>query len=430
MISITSGLSLVKLMKNTKYKPSLYRDENRGWQETEIGEIPEGWEVYELRDLVEKVIDNRGKTPPTGSEGIDLLEVNAVTDGEKFPNYTKVRKYISNDTYKTWFRSGHPRMGDILVPTVGTIGNVAIMSEDRGTIAQNLIALRINKSASPDYIYYLLSSSQTKEKLLNLDIGGVQPSIKVPHLLNLDVTIPDIAEQQSIASILSSLDDKIELNRKMNKTLEEMGKALFKRWFVDFEFPDENGKPYKSAGGEMVESELGMIPKGWSLIKLGTFFPVKTGKQDAKIAVIDGKYPFFTCAQEISRTNKYSFDESALLLAGNGDFNVKWYEGKFEAYQRTYVLTPYNSDNLGFLYYLVDYFLNEITSGHRGSVINFITKGMIENFSVALPVGLNSFLSVFNSLNKLVDANKKDINRLGDTRDLLLPRLMSGRLRV
>ena len=81
----------------------------------------------------------------------------------------------------------------------------------------------------------------------------------------LDIYLPPLEEQEKIANILSSLDDKIELNNEMNKTLEEMAQSIFKRWFVGFEFPNADGKPYKSSGGEMVESDLGMIPKGWKL---------------------------------------------------------------------------------------------------------------------------------------------------------------------
>jgi len=207
-------------MKQSKYK------------QTEIGEIPEDWSLSSIRHLVDKVIDNRGKTPPTTSKGREVLEVNAVVEDEKFPDYNKVRKYVSNETYSTWFRAGHPQKDDILIPTVGTIGNAAIMQGSRGCIAQNLVALRINKKiADSHFVYYIFTNPSTKQKLLNLNIGGVQPSIKVPHLLDFVVAVPELVDQQQIATILSSLDDKIELNRRMNKTLEEIGKALFKRWF-------------------------------------------------------------------------------------------------------------------------------------------------------------------------------------------------------
>ena len=133
----------------------------------------------------------------------------------------------------------------------------------------------------------------------------------------------------------------------------------------------------------MVDSELGKIPDGWRVGKLGEYFPIKTGKKDANVSSQNGKYPFFTCAQEQLLCDNYSFNGSAILLAGNCDFNVKWYDGKFEAYQRTYVLAPYDPCLLGYLYYLMKHFLEDITTGHRGSVVNFITKGMIEDYLLA-----------------------------------------------
>jgi type I restriction enzyme S subunit len=225
------------------------------------------------------------------------------------------------------------------------------------------------------------------------------------------VVLPGTTEQKQIAEVLSSLDDKIELNRKINANLEKLASSLFKKWFVDI-------------GDE--------LPEGWKDTTLGEFVPIKTGKKDANIAIQDGQYPFFTCSQDVLKTNVYSFDASALLLAGNGDFSVKWYEGKFEAYQRTYVLVPHKKELLGFLYYLVKYFLDDITAGHRGSVIRFITKGMIEDYKIRVPTSkvLEEKAKIFYEINQSIDFYKREIENLIQIRDSLLPRLMSGKIRV
>ena len=148
------------------------------------------WQVVILKTIVDYIVDNRGKTPPTTQEGIELIEVNAIRG--RFPDYSMIRKYVNENIYMSWFRSGHPKQGDILIPTVGTIGNVSIMEQNRGTIAQNLIAIRIKEHISKYFIYYYLSSSIGKNYLLSLDIGGVQPSIKVPHLLGMEIPIPPL----------------------------------------------------------------------------------------------------------------------------------------------------------------------------------------------------------------------------------------------
>lgn len=161
---------------------------------------------------------------------------------------------------------------------------------------------------------------------------------------------------------------------------------------------------------------------------LGNFFPIITGKKDANVAR-GGQYPFFSCSQGISYTDAYSFEGNAILLAGNGDFNVKTYNGKFEAYQRTYVLIPNNEYRLGFLYYAIKHFLSDITAGDRGSVIKYITKGDIENLNLYMPDDESDF-ELFNQFVSNTAQNNAEIERLTETRDTLLPKLMSGELSV
>ena len=228
------------------------------------------WKTYRLGDVIDKIIDNRGKSAPTSDEKYSpIIEINSI--GDRNPNYDVVRKWVSKDTYDTWFRSGHPIIGDILIPTVGTIGIVSMMRENKGCIAQNIVALRTNEKAHNLYLYYFLRSEYVKQELLNLNIGGVQPSIKVPHLLNLEISLPGLEEQRRIAGILGTIDDKIENNRRINDNLEQQAQALYKQWFVDFDFPNEEGEPYKSSGGKMVDSELGQIPDGWNNIRFSKF---------------------------------------------------------------------------------------------------------------------------------------------------------------
>ena len=190
------------------------------------------WKTYRLGDIIDKVIDNRGKSAPTSDEEYSpIIEINSI--GDRNPNYDVVRKWVSKDTYDTWFRSGHPMIGDILIPTVGTIGIVSMMRENKGCIAQNIVALRTNEKAHNLYLYYFLKSGYVKHELLNLNIGGVQPSIKVPHLLNLEISLPSLEEQRKIAGILGAIDDKIENNRRINDNLEKQAQALFDKIFFD-----------------------------------------------------------------------------------------------------------------------------------------------------------------------------------------------------
>ncbi|EDJ91171.1 type I restriction/modification specificity protein [Haemophilus influenzae R3021] len=169
--------------------------------------------------------------------GYELIETISINSENKYPDYSKISKFVSKDTYNNWFRKGHPKKGDILISTVGAnIGRVSIMNENRGCIAQNLIGLRTDKEKLvPDYLYYFLIKKSTQHTLSSLNIGSAQPSIKVPHLLNILINVPNIQRQEEIANILSSLDEKIEINTQINQTLEQIAQALFKSWFVDFD---------------------------------------------------------------------------------------------------------------------------------------------------------------------------------------------------
>lgn len=166
-------------------------------------------------------------------EGHILLEVNAVSATEKFPLYQEVRKHVSQEVYDTRFRKGHPKKGDILVPTVGTLGAVSLMNRDDCCIAQNLIALRCDEAiCHSHFLYYVLCNPLTRKRLLNLNIGGVQPSIKVPHLMELEIELPGISEQKKIAKLLSLMDDKIFCNKRINDNLQQQAQAVFAVWLA------------------------------------------------------------------------------------------------------------------------------------------------------------------------------------------------------
>lgn len=294
--------------------------------------------------------------------------------------------------------------GDILFSVRAPVGDLNY-APCHMCIGRGLASL---KSRNNKYLFYLLEAN--KGRLISSQTGSVFGSVNAAILKNFKISVLDSFKQQDeIADILSSLDEKIELNRKMNETLEQMGQALFRHYFID------NPEAEK-----------------WDKRELGEFFPIKTGKKDANFGTANGQYPFFTCSQNALKAPSYSFDGTALLLAGNGEFNLKYYRGKFEAYQRTYVLMPNNEKLLGFLYFLMSQFLGDITNGSRGSVIKFITKGMIENFKFKAPSD-ERIADLSESLNQItvnIEKNKEQIQTLINLRDMLLPRLINGNIDI
>jgi len=156
----------------------------------ELGWIPKGWGVEPLNNVVEYIVDNRGKTPPLTLDkdnAYPLVEVNALKGNNRFFDKTVIRKYVSQETYNNWFRKGHPSNGDVLLSTVGSIAEVCLIGDDKCCIAQNIISLRCKEKSYGLFLYELLKHN--KNELINLNISSVQPSIKVPHLMNMDVLV-------------------------------------------------------------------------------------------------------------------------------------------------------------------------------------------------------------------------------------------------
>ncbi len=301
--------------------------------------------------------------------------------------------------------------GTVLLTSRAPIGYLAIAKQEVCT-NQGFKSIVLKNGYLPEFFYYLLKNNI--EYIIGMSSGSTFSEISGTQVKNLEFKVPPLDVQKKIAGVLGALDDKIELNNKINQNLEAQAQALFKSWFIDFE-------PF---GGKM--------PIDWKEYKLSDFLPVITGKKNANVSSKKGRYPFFSCSQNISWTNEYSFDANAILVAGNGDFNIKFYKGKFEAYQRTYVLIPRNPYYAGWLYYVVKHSLDLITNSARGSVIKFITKGNLENFEFVAPINLksNSVISAFNTINENVLKNIEENLRLAELRDTLLPKLMNGEIDV
>jgi type I restriction enzyme S subunit len=165
-----------------------------------------------------------------------------------------------------------PKIDDVLFAKDGSIlKEVFVNKQSDFAITSHIALVRVNEEfLIPEYLKYYLSDKNIKKDIVaNYSSGSVIPSIILKDLNKLIVKIPNINIQKSIVKILESIDIKIKVNSKINKNLGELAEILYKRWFVDFEFPNEEGKPYKSSGGEMIDSELGSIPKGWEIVVLG-----------------------------------------------------------------------------------------------------------------------------------------------------------------
>lgn len=238
------------------------------------------WDIYNLNEIYD-FSSGLSKSSKEFGLGHPFL-----TFKDVFYNYFIPQQLteLANTTEKERARCSVMR-GDVFLTrtseTLDELGKSSVALKDYPEATFNGFTKRLRPNGKveiyPVYAGYYFRSQKFRAEINSMATMTTRASLNNDMMSRLKIILPNINEQKKIANILSSLDKKIELNNEMNKTLEEMAQAIFKQWFIDFEFPNENGEPYKSSGGEMVESELGMIPKGWDILKLNQISEITMG---------------------------------------------------------------------------------------------------------------------------------------------------------
>ncbi len=379
------------------------------------------WEKMKLNDVCISISDGDHQPPPKANKGVPFVTISNITNTNQFDFSNTM--FVPQEYYDGLDPKRKVQEGDILYSVVGSFGIPVYIKNNTPFVFQRHIAiLRPNVyKMAPQFLYYTMLNRDFYLKADAAAIGAAQRTVSLTALRNMEIKIPHIETQKQIAKILSSYDNLVDNNQKQIKLLEEAAQRLYKEWFVDLHFPEyENVK--------IVDG----VPGGWKKVGLAEIAPIVTGKKDANFGTDRGKYLFFTCAQEPIKAPSYSFDCDAVILAGNGDFNVKLYRGQFEAYQRTYVFSPHNSDNLYLLYYAVKDSMRQLFQGASGSTIKFLTKRMLEEIRVFVPD--EDILIRFNqnceSFQKKIEALKIQISLAQEACHRLLPKLMSGEIEV
>ncbi|CEQ22089.1 restriction endonuclease S subunit [[Clostridium] sordellii] len=374
------------------------------------------------------------------------------------PHTRKINGYEEiSFTSGTKFRNGDTLLARI-TPCLenGKTAQVTILDDNEVAFGSTEFIVMREKLGETinDFIYYLSISEEFRGIAIKSMTGtsGRQRAQK-DVIENSTIKLPPIEKQRAIANILSTLDDKIEINNKINQKLEELEQAIFKQWFIDFDFPNEYGKPYKSSGGEMVESELGMIPKGWEVVRLEEIAEIKTTSvkpQNSQNTLYehysipaydDKKYPVFEEGKYI-KSNKYKvYNDSILVSKLNPDTKRVW---------KPIVLTENAICSTEFINYVpretifesllysivdsqnfIDYLCQHVT-GSTGSRQRANPKSSY-NYQLAITKDnekIKLFSNAINCINLRIRNNRIETNKLTKLRDTLLPKLMSGEIKV
>ena len=300
-------------------------------------------------------------------------------------------------------------------------GNVKYVS-GKSYMSEHAIVAKTNPNHNNKYFAYKLSLA----KLGRFSGQAAQPGLSVTKLLRLKFEMPSKQYQDRIASILSAYDSLIENNTKRIRLLEKMAENLYKEWFVRFRFP----------GYEKAEMENG-LPKGWAVEKVKDWCRVFTGRKDVNQTVEGGRYAFFSCSPNTFHSDEYIYDGKAILIAGNGSYTgrTRYFEGKFDLYQRTYAVVVSDRSDDDFMFYLFLRFKYDFeplhSGGTRGSAIPYIVMKDITKYKFLYDTDIVKCYTervkpMFDEIDNLQHQN----SLLARRRDLLLPRLMSGKLEV
>ncbi len=308
----------------------------------------------------------------------------------------------------------------VLFTSRAPIGYIAIAKNELCTNQGFKSIIPDPKKCNALFLYYLLKYKKNDIELIAN--GSTFQEVSGTALKNFEVSIPPLDEQGKIAAILSALDDKIELNNKINRNLEAQAQAIFKSWFIDFE-------PFKN--GKFIDSELGKIPEGWSIGTIGDISIISTGKRPDKRSTYKSNetpIPIIGASSIMGYTNKVLYDEKMLVTGRVGTHGIiQKIDFPCWPSDNTLVL---KSKNLNFLHNCL--LLINWKSMNRGSTQPLITQNDLKNTRIILPQDriIQNYEQIVHCFDIKFYNNNKEIYVLSQLRDILLPKLLSGEIDV
>jgi len=400
------------------------------FKQTEIGMIPEEWEETKIGEICNI------KNGKTNSQ-------DAVEDGT-YPLFDRSSEIKKSNKFLFDCEA-------IIIPGEGK-EFIPRYFKGKFDLHQRSYAIwKKEKEVNLKFIYYWILKN--RDYLSRVAVGSTVKSLRLNHLQNFLIGLPPLPEQRAIAKILSDLDAKIELNQQMNKTLEAIGQAIFKHWFIDFEFPNEEGKPYKSSGGEMVyNEELGKeIPKGWSVVNINEALTFIKGVEPGYKNYLQEKksenyLPFFRVQDIVEYGNVpktfvdrnllqgKTFNNDDILISLDGAIGRVFIGGQggySSGIRKVVAKEKFISKSLIFFFLKSAEFQDSLELFSGGETTIKHAGGAIKNIKfVFKKETCERFAEKINSIFEKMLSNISEIQTLSSLRDSLLPKLMSGKIRV
>ena len=351
------------------------------------------------------------------------------------------------------------KVGDILISNIRPYFHKIWQADCDGACSADVLCIRANNKADNKFLYYLLSQQLFFDYVMSGAKGCKMPRGDKKQIMQWQISLPGLEEQRRIAGILGAIDDKIENNRRINTNLEQQAQALYKQWFVDFNFPNEDGKPYKSSGGKMVDSELGLIPEGWRVGNIGGYCKIRSGyafksswwtdrgvkiikiKNITENGVLDMSECSYVDIKHCDKASDFNGHAGDLIIAMTGatlgkvciipyhttDYYINQRVGKF-------FLGDNPINKLPFIHCILrdENVMSEIINKGQGSAQPNISASDVETIKIVMPSYyiMDKFNLLLQSNYALWLKNMAEVNSFATLRDTLLPKLMNGEIKL
>ena len=395
------------------------------------------WKDYKLGELYD-VSSGLSKSADQFGSGFVFISFKDVFNNYFIPEFPDGLVNSNEKDRKTC----SVQKGDILITRTSEVieevgmSSVALKDYQNSTFNGFCKRLRPKKESpikiSPLFVGYLLRTRFFRKTVANYATMTTRASLNGESIKSIPLKFPPFNLQNVIGKTLHSLDQKITVLREQNQTLEELAQTLFKQWFVDFEFPDKNGEPYKSSGGKMVESEMGEIPEGWRVGEYQDIVYISSGKSLKKNEFIDGgKYSVIGANGVLGHTDKFLIDYKAIVTGRVGTLGTVYITNKpVWLSDNVLVSKPVKDIFFYFSYFTLKGF--NFKSLNSGSTQPLITQKDLRSVELVIPKDkiLQDYQNTVKKLFQKIACNDEEIQYLTKLRDTLLPKLMSGKLKI
>lgn len=390
--------------------------------------------IMNLKDCVLSIIDCRGKTPKKlGSnwtaEGIRVISANNVHDGV-LTDENEIR-CVDDITYDRWMKEPVQKGDCFLVSEGATLGESLYWdSDEKIVLGQRLYAIRTKKDIlDSKYFSLYLRSNICRKAISAISTGSTVFGISQKDLLELEIVVPDIYIQKEIGQLKYEIDKKIQNNNRINLELESMAKMIYDYWFLQFDFPDENGKPYKSSGGKMVWNEelKREIPAGWEKGVFSDLIDIGNGRDHKDLS--DGNIPVYGSGGVMRTVDTSIYSGESVLIPRKGTLNnIIYVNSNFWTVDTMFYTKMKKKHSAIYTYYSAK--LYDFEKLNTGTGVPSMTSSIIYNLKVVIPPDkiLGYFDDYVQAFYRKMQENEMENRELVSLRDFLLPLLMNGQV--